>query len=49
MSNKVEYVTVKIPRVIVAKFIDPKVESGKFASRTEVVKSALREFEKTNV
>jgi Arc/MetJ-type ribon-helix-helix transcriptional regulator len=40
----VEYVTVKIPRIIASEFIDPKVKSGKYSSRSEVIKSALREF-----
>lgn len=42
----VEYVTVKIPTLIVKELVDPHIKSGQYFSRAEVVKSALRAFDK---
>jgi len=44
MTKNIEYVTIKLPSVVVTELVDPKVASGKFSSRTEVVKAALRLF-----
>lgn len=40
--SKIKYVTLKIPQKIVEDFIDPRIESGVYTSRTDVVKAALR-------
>lgn len=41
---KIKYVTLKLPEPVVTDIIDPRVSSGEYSSRTEVVKDALRKF-----
>jgi len=50
MAKKKSYVTIKLPSEIVKDFVDPLVDNQGYASRTEVVKEALRRFaEKYNL
>jgi Arc/MetJ-type ribon-helix-helix transcriptional regulator len=44
MTKNIEYVTIKLPSVVVTELVDPQVTSGQYSSRTEVVKAALRLF-----